>query len=94
MTAQLFFATEAANWTSLSINGNVAPGHEATLVMGDGGVAFLLGGHGKRPVNKYNATSKTWTSAGTAPTEIHNFQAVYITMEWSVFLARGQGLPE
>ena len=41
-----------------------------------GGLFYLLGGRGDRPVQAFDPASQTWTTRGLPPLEIHHFQPV------------------
>jgi N-acetylneuraminic acid mutarotase len=65
-------------WSIVSTTGTPSARHEATFVMGDRGMAYLLGGRGRRPVNVFNTSTGTWGAKSYPPEELHHFQAVYV----------------
>jgi len=65
------------NWSLVNTNNGSKPAarHEA------GGVGYqnqfyMLGGRGKRPVNRYDPVSNRWENLGTPAKEMHHFQPV------------------
>lgn len=49
--------------------------HEAAYVE-FGGLFYLMGGRGPRPVDRYDPVAKTWTNLGSPPIQMHHFQPV------------------
>jgi N-acetylneuraminic acid mutarotase len=50
-----------------------------------GDAMFLIGGRGSRPIDRLNLLTQTWDSIGSAPIELHHFQAAVYRNE--IFIA-------
>jgi len=66
-----------SSWTTVKPSDHKAPSarHEAGLIA-VGGRIFLIGGRGRKPVDIWDAKTKTWTEGSYPPFEIHHFQPV------------------
>lgn len=76
--------SSSQDWQLLQTTGNPVNRHEcATAIVKD--AMYMLGGRGKRPINRYTFASNTWDSVGTSPMQFNHFQAVSYNDE--IFIA-------
>ena len=75
VTAGLASDAQSPHWVTVTTNGSPTARHESAMVSVDG-KSYLLGGRGIKPVEEFNAATKTWRKLGPTPLEIHHFQPV------------------
>lgn len=65
----------AQQWQLLQTNGQPSNRHECAVVVVKDAL-YVLGGRGKRPIDKYTFSTNTWDSIGNASVQFNHFQAV------------------
>lgn len=71
------FPVPAAEWRVVVVTGSPTGRHECGLVAA-GGLLYLLGGRGEKPVDVFDPSTSTWRDAGPMPIELHHFQPVEV----------------
>lgn len=84
----------SGTWNTVSLRSSVRPAarHEACSVMA-GGLVYLIGGRGKRPVSVYDPKTHTWTTKKTPSVEMNHMQCVAVGSKIYVVGAWFGGFP-
>ena len=87
----------ADGWERVNTENAPTARHENAFVEA-GGLFYLLGGRGERPVNMYDPQTQRWSSGPAPPFQMHHVQAVtydgdiYVVGAWSDDYPRENGL--
>ena len=83
-----------AQWQTLpSSNGSQPAARHENAYVESGGLFYLLGGRGIKPVNIFDPVTATWTNGAAPPIELHHFQAVSYAGKIYVVSAFTGGFP-
>jgi len=67
--------TSGAGWTEELSSNKPSKRHENSYVE-SGGLFYLIGGRGNKPLDIYDPETQTWSTGTPPPLEMHHFQAV------------------
>lgn len=58
---------EIGSWITLTTNDSPTARHEATFILGQGGMGYLLGGRRRKPDHVLHTATSTWTKKDDSP---------------------------